>query len=233
MGSTTTWPQNGLTMQKNVLVVEDDVLTAQGFAYALGAVPTLSLVAVVHTAGDAIRFLENNTVDVCLVDLGLPDASGLSVVRFAAGLPKPVHTLVVTVFGDETNVLAAIGAGASGYLLKDALTVSVAHEVESLLQGGSPLSPSVARLLLERLRVPLPVTAALPTSVMEKVVLSARETEVLSLIARGCTYKEVSSALAISNVTVASHLKNTYQKLAVHSKNEAVYEASKMGLIQM
>nr|WP_315204671.1 response regulator transcription factor [uncultured Albidiferax sp.] len=220
-------------MQKNVLVVEDDVLTAQGFAYALGAVPTLSLVAVVHTAGDAIRFLENNTVDVCLVDLGLPDASGLSVVRFAAGLPKPVHTLVVTVFGDETNVLAAIGAGASGYLLKDALTVSVAHEVESLLQGGSPLSPSVARLLLERLRVPLPVTAALPTSVMEKVVLSARETEVLSLIARGCTYKEVSSALAISNVTVASHLKNTYQKLAVHSKNEAVYEASKMGLIQM
>ena len=220
-------------MQKNVLVVEDDVLTAQGFAYALGAVPTLSLVAVVHTAGEAIRFLENNTVDVCLVDLGLPDASGLSVVRFAAGLPTPVHTLVVTVFGDETNVLAAIGAGASGYLLKDALTVSVAHEVESLLQGGSPLSPSVARLLLERLRVPLPVTAALPTSVMEKVVLSARETEVLSLIARGCTYKEVSSALAISNVTVASHLKNTYQKLAVHSKNEAVYEASKMGLIQM
>jgi DNA-binding NarL/FixJ family response regulator len=220
-------------MQKNVLVVEDDVLTARGFAYSLGAVPTLSLVAVVHTAGEAIRFLENNTVDVCLVDLGLPDASGLTVVRFAAGLPKPVHTLVVTVFGDETNVLAAIGAGASGYLLKDALTVSVAHEVESLLQGGSPLSPSVARLLLERLRVPLPVTAALPTSVMEKVVLSARETEVLSLIARGCTYKEVSSALAISNVTVASHLKNTYQKLAVHSKNEAVYEASKMGLIQM
>nr|WP_315225564.1 response regulator transcription factor [uncultured Albidiferax sp.] len=220
-------------MQKNVLVVEDDVLTARGFAYSLGAVPTLSLVAVVHTAGEAIRFLENNTVDVCLVDLGLPDASGLSVVRFAAGLPTPVHTLVVTVFGDETNVLAAIGAGASGYLLKDALTVSVAHEVESLLQGGSPLSPSVARLLLERLRVPLPVTAALPTSVMEKVVLSARETEVLSLIARGCTYKEVSSALAISNVTVASHLKNTYQKLAVHSKNEAVYEASKMGLIQM
>nr|WP_315242246.1 response regulator transcription factor [uncultured Albidiferax sp.] len=220
-------------MQKNVLVVEDDVLTARGFAYSLGAVPTLSLVAVVHTAGEAIRFLENNTVDVCLVDLGLPDASGLTVVRFAAGLPKPVHTLVVTVFGDETNVLAAIGAGASGYLLKDALTVSVAHEVESLLQGGSPLSPSVARLLLERLRVPLPVTAALPTSVLEKVVLSARETEVLSLIARGCTYKEVSSALAISNVTVASHLKNTYQKLAVHSKNEAVYEASKMGLIQM
>ena len=220
-------------MQKNVLVVEDDVLTARGFAYSLGAVPTLSLVAVVHTAGEAIRFLENNAVDVCLVDLGLPDASGLSVVRFAAGLPKPVHTLVVTVFGDETNVLAAIGAGASGYLLKDALTVSVAHEVESLLQGGSPLSPSVARLLLERLRVPLPVTAALPISVLEKVVLSARETEVLSLIARGCTYKEVSSALAISNVTVASHLKNTYQKLAVHSKNEAVYEASKMGLIQM
>jgi DNA-binding NarL/FixJ family response regulator len=134
----------------------------------------------------------------------------------------------VTVFGDETHVLAAIEAGASGYILKDALTLSVASEIETLLQGGSPLSPVVAKMLLARFRSPAP--AVVPNA--EHVRLSTREAEVLNLIARGCTYQEVSTALNIGSETVATHLRNTYTKLSVHSRSEAVYEASRLGLIK-
>lgn len=146
---------------------------------------------------------------------------------FADPWSKPVVTLVVTVFGEESHVMAALAEEASGYFLDSA----VADGGETPLQTGLPLSLGVTRRLLERLR--LPASTARAVTVVDKVVLSTRETEVLNLIARGCSYKEVSSALAISNVTVATHLQNTYQKLAVHSKSEAVYEASKLGLIAL
>ena len=219
---------NVATMSKTVLIVEDDPSTARNFAHGIGLVNSLVLLATVHTVSAANQFLSTHLVDVCLVDLGLPDGSGLEVIRFASKLPTPVHCLVVTVFGDETSVLSAIEAGASGYILKDALTTSVALDIETLLAGGSPLSPVVAKMLLGRLCAKQ--VNQLP--IEEQIKLSARETEVLNLIARGCTYLEVSSALGISNLTVATHLSNVYQKLSVHSRTEAVYEASRLGLIK-
>ena len=215
-------------MTKSVLIVEDDPGTARNFAHGIGLVSSLNLLGAVHTVAAAKQFLGSNLVDVCLVDLGLPDGSGLEVIRFASKLPTPVHCLVVTVFGDEASVLSAIEAGASGYVLKDALTTSLAVDIETLLAGGSPLSPVVAKMLLGRFRASQPRQS--PTE--EQVKLSARETEVLNLIARGCTYLEVSGALGISNLTVATHLSNVYQKLSVHSRTEAVYEASRLGLIK-
>jgi DNA-binding NarL/FixJ family response regulator len=215
-------------MPKSVLIVEDDPTTSRSFGQAIASLPTLALIASVRTVASAIEFLSTQPVDVCLVDLGLPDGSGLEVIKFASDRPKPAHCLVVTVFGDETSIVAAIEAGASGYILKDALTMSVAAEIETLLAGGSPLSPLVAKMLLKRFR------AAQPQRVpeQEQVRLSPRETEVLNLIARGCTYSEVSHALGISSVTVATHLNNVYVKLSVHSRTEAVYEANRLGLIK-
>jgi DNA-binding NarL/FixJ family response regulator len=226
-------------MGKSVLVVEDDVGTARSFAYSISGVSSLSLVAMVHTVAEAKAFLAARPVDVLLVDLGLPDGSGLEVIRFAAALPTPIHILVCTVFGDEKNVIASIEAGASGYVLKDALTSNVASDIETLLAGGSALSPAVAKMLLTRLRAPvLPPTAA-PVAPMndlplnEQVRLSAREHEVLSLIARGCTYAEAASALGISDETVSAHLRNTYKKLSVHSRTEAIYEAGRLGILKV
>jgi DNA-binding NarL/FixJ family response regulator len=218
-------------MGKSVLVVEDDVGTARSFAYSISGVPSLSLVAMVHTVAEAKAFLAANPVDVCLVDLGLPDGSGLEVIQFAAGLPSPVHILVCTVFGDEKNVIASIEAGATGYILKDALTSNVASDIETLLAGGSALSPVVAKMLLMRLRAPNTQLRGLPTS--EQVHLSPREHEVLSLIARGCTYAEVAHALGISDETVSVHLRNTYKKLSVHSRTEAIYEAGRLGILRV
>ena len=230
-------------MGKSVLVVEDDVSMARNFAYSISGVSSLSLVAMVNTVAEAKAFLAARPVDVLLVDLGLPDGSGLEVIRFASSLPGEIHILVCTVFGDEKNVIASIEAGASGYVLKDALTSNVAGDIETLLSGGSALSPGVAKMLLTRLRAPVANTAAptaapasagmqeLPAS--EQVRLSARESEVLSLIARGCTYAEVASALGIADETVSAHLRNTYKKLSVHSRTEAVYEAGRLGILKV
>jgi DNA-binding NarL/FixJ family response regulator len=236
-------------MGKKVLIVEDDVGTARSFAYSISGVPSLSLVAIVNTVSEAKAFLSAQSIDVVLVDLGLPDGSGLEVIRFASALAAPTQILVCTVFGDEKNVIAAIEAGASGYVLKDALTSNVASDIETLLSGGSALSPSVAKLLLTRLRTPLQVGAGAPAAVAasqshgsttssagpfaEQVQLSAREHEVLSMIARGCTYAETANALKISPETVSTHLRNTYKKLSVHSRTEAVYEAGRMGILKI
>lgn len=231
------------TIKKRVLIVEDDVETARSFESSiLKEEDRLSLSAVLHTVADAKLFLRSTPVDFCLVDLGLPDGSGLEVVRFASTLPRPVQVLVVTVFGDESNVVASIEAGASGYVLKDALTAPVATGILTLLSGGSALSPSVAKLILDRFRRRIdaaPNVAAQSQSLSdllpegERVHLSPREQEVLGLIARGFSYAEVSGVLEISNETVNVHLRNTYRKLSVHSRSEAVYEASRLGLIRV
>jgi DNA-binding NarL/FixJ family response regulator len=215
-------------MVKNVLIVEDDLTTAESFAQAISGSNRLALVGLVHSVAAAKRALSGQKVDVCLVDLGLPDGSGLDVIRHACEIARPVFCLVISVFGDEPSVVSAIEAGASGYLLKDALTMSVTAEIDTLLAGGSPLSPIVAKLVLKRFKASQP--QRLPES--ELVRLSPREGEVLNLIARGCTYSEVSKALGISNVTVATHLNNVYLKLSVHSRSEAVYEANRLGLIK-
>jgi DNA-binding NarL/FixJ family response regulator len=234
-------------MAKSVLVVEDDVAMARSFAYSIGGVSGLELVATVHSVAEAQRFLKARPVDVCLVDLGLPDGSGLDVIKFATSLPTPVHVLVVSIFGDEQNIISAIEAGASGYILKDALTSSVAAEIETLLQGGSALSPMVAKLLLNRFRATpsaapntttnnnTPAMNATSQEILNpaNIRLSPRETEVLSLIARGCSYAEVGTALKLSEETVSAHLRNIYKKLEVHSRSEAVYEASRLGLLRV
>jgi DNA-binding NarL/FixJ family response regulator len=227
-------------MSKTVLVVEDDPGTAKGLAYSISGTASLSLVAVVHNVAAAKKFLAANKVDVCLVDLGLPDGSGLEVIKYAAEQPEPAHILVCTVFGDEKSVISSIEAGASGYILKDALTTSVGKDIETLLNGGSALSPMIAKILLTRLRAPAPVATPAPASPnasalpdWEKVQLSPREHEVLSLIARGCTYQEVGVALSISVETVSAHLRNTYKKLSVHSRSEAVYEAGRLGILKV
>jgi DNA-binding NarL/FixJ family response regulator len=218
-------------MGKSVLVVEDNLEMAKTFAYSISGVATLSLIAMVHTVAEAKSFLAARPVDVCLVDLGLPDGSGLEVIAFAAAQPKPPHILVCTVFGDEKNIIASIEAGANGYVLKDALTSNVASDIETLLAGGSALSPAVARILLTRLRPPAIPAQNLPLN--EQVHLSPREHEVLSLIARGCTYLEVANALKISDETVSAHLRNTYKKLSVHSRTEAIYEAGRLGILKV
>jgi len=163
------------------------------------------------------------------VDLGLPDVSGIEIIRETARRYPETDIMVVTVFGDEEHVLASIEAGATGYLLKDSLPEEFIDVIKELRAGGSPISPIIARQLLKKLR-PASSPGQVPTSNLSE--LSARESEVLSFIAKGFSFAEIAKLLEISPHTVTTYVKKIYQKLAVHSRGEAVYEATRMGLIR-
>ena len=137
--------------------------------------------------------------------------------------------MVVTVFADEEHVLGAIEAGATGYILKDSLPEEFVGLIKQLIAGGSPISPVIARQLLKLFK-PGGATTPEPKP-SEDSGLSARESEVLAMIAKGFNFAEIARLLGMSPHTVTTHVKKIYQKLAVHSRGEAVYEASRMGLI--
>jgi DNA-binding NarL/FixJ family response regulator len=213
-----------------VAMVEDDPDTIASLAAMIGAREWLRLDAAYRTGAEALVGLAREAPDVLLVDLGLPDMSGLDVIRFVAGRHLQCDILVISMFGDEANVLSALEAGASGYLLKGLLTRDVTADIRDLLTGGSPLSPVIARQVLKRLRSKPEATPPTPTAAGE-ATLSPRETEILNAISRGFSYGEVADMLCISVTTVHTHLKRIYGKLAVHSKTEAVFEAGRLGLL--
>jgi DNA-binding NarL/FixJ family response regulator len=215
-------------MVTGVLVVEDDPEFLRRFAEAVMADRGLRLLAAVTTGAAAIALLTPPGPDVMLIDLGLPDIGGVEVIRHAARHCPGCDVLVVTMFGDDGHVLASIEAGATGYLLKDAASDRIAISIHEVRAGGSPISPSIARRVLARFRI---APAAPPPVAAADAPLSEREAEILRLVAKGLSFETVGEALGISPHTVVAHVKKIYRKLAVHSRGEAVYEASQMGIL--
>ena len=215
-----------------VSIVEDDVETRARLAKSIEANPEWQVVAQYGSGREALAGLAENAPNVLLVDLGLGDMSGLEVIRFVAARHPKCDVLVISIFGDEGHVLAALEAGARGYLLKGTLTRDIALDVQDLCNGGSPLSPIIARQVLKRLQPePSPDSSAELNKQDAEQTLTPREIEILRLIARGFTYMETADLLSISTQTVHTHLKHIYRKLAVHSKTEAVFEADQRRLL--
>jgi DNA-binding NarL/FixJ family response regulator len=230
-----------------VLVVEDDPQMREFFAASVSRCAELQLAASVGTVAEAKAWLDNNasTVDVLLTDLGLPDGSGLEVIRHATRLNPACEPLVISMFGDEDNVLASIEAGALGYIHKDSTPDDIAQTILDMRAGASPISPMIARRVLSKYRSDQANRAATPVeqasiaikneatwgAVAQPGLLSPREQEVLALIARGFSYLEIARLQRLSVHTVQTHIKNLYAKLSVHSKSEAVFEATRMGLL--
>jgi len=222
-----------------VLLVEDDGPTRERLSRAVRECAGLSLVAACGDVSSGRQVLDSERPDVLLTDLELPDGSGIDLIRAARETSLHTQCMAVTVFGDERTVLAAIEAGASGYLLKDGTSEDIGRAVQQLLEGGSPISPTIARHLLRRFREPEEAdrpqaapAAAIPDA-SDDVELTAREREVLDLIAKGFSFPEIAELLAISAHTVTTHVRHIYGKLEVRSKSEAVYEAVNRGLIDL
>ncbi len=221
-------------MTTRVLIVEDEPEFMRRFSNAVLNDPTLSLVAAVSTGQAGMAMLDLQTPDVLLVDLGLPDIDGVKVIAHAAQHHPDCDVLVVTMFADDEHVMASIEAGACGYLLKDASTERITASIHELRAGGAPISPGIARRVLERFRIKASSGTALgPEQQMEPELspLTLRETELLRMVAKGFTFETIGQLLDISPHTVVAHVKNIYRKLAVHSRSEAVYEASQLGLL--
>jgi DNA-binding NarL/FixJ family response regulator len=222
-----------------VLIVEDDAVTRRALSLAIESSPELQLVGALEAVKPAVEWLATGAIDVLLTDLGLPDGTGIDVIRACVRhLPK-CDIMVITMSSDEDNVLACIEAGATGYVLKDAGRLDVVNAVLELRAGGSPMSPIIARKVLARARAREEASDAAKKNdspaadAPPPVSLTKREAVILDLIARGDSYGDVARTLSLSVGTVQTHIKNIYDKLSVHSRGEAVFEAHRRGLLQL
>jgi DNA-binding NarL/FixJ family response regulator len=223
------------------MIVEDDPQMREFFAASVARNAELALAVEFGTLAESRAWLDDpaHQVDVLLTDLGLPDGSGLDVIRHAMRKHPACEALVISMFGDEDNVLASIEAGALGYIHKDSAPEDIAHTILEMKAGASPISPMIARRVLSKYRAAAAQDRAGAAEAEQASaaraempsVLSGREQQVLELIARGFSYAEIARLQTVSVHTVQTHIKNLYSKLAVHSKNEAVFEATRLGLL--
>ncbi|MCX7211086.1 MAG: response regulator transcription factor, partial [Burkholderiales bacterium] len=190
-----------------IVLLEDDEASRQYFEASIREHPGLELQASFNRLRDALAWLQTHAADLLLTDLALPDGHGLELIYRLKTLQPACETLVISVLGDEDTVLACLEAGAVGYIQKDAQPDDLGQIVLEVKQGGSPSSPMIARELLERLkaRQPLPDQRAAD---VPPVQLTARESDVLRLVARGYTYAEIADMEGISMHTVQMHIKH-------------------------
>lgn len=225
----------------SVIIVEDKTHTRERLANAVRRNPLLRLVGEAGTVSAGRSCLQTYKPDFMLTDLDLPDGSGIDLIKVAAKSGR-TESIVITVLGDEKHVVAAIQAGAGGYLLKDCDAVGVSDAILQAVNGGAPISPAIARYLLRSLRgngvvgktqSATPEYAHQPQESLSQPdrIVTKREQEVLRLIAKGFSYQEIAATLGVSVHTVNSHIKHIYRKLAVGSRGEAVFEATQIGLL--
>jgi len=211
-----------------IMIVEDDPIVSAHFADIIRSSPALQLVGSAASLATARQQLAC-APDLVLLDIGLPDGSGLSFIEEIHATGRAM-VLMVTTFGDRETVVAALRAGADGYLLKDSNIATILAGIEATLAGGAPISPAAAVYLLDSLRAP---AAGAHTGEATSSFLTAREVELLKLFAKGASYKEAARELEISPLTVGNHVKSIYRKLAVNSRGEAVYSAMRSGQLKV
>lgn len=211
---------------RRIGVLEDSGVVRDHFVHIIEQASDLVLCGVATRLAEAPALLAARP-DLVLTDLGLPDGSGVDVIPMlkAAG----ACVLVITAFGDRETVLAALGAGADGYLLKDTPAEAVLDAIRVTLDGGAPISAAAAVFLLERFREPTVPEPA--PSAAER--LTPRETDLLTLFSRGHSYKSAARELGISPLTVGDHVKAIYRKLEVNSRGEAVFAAVQRGQLKL
>jgi DNA-binding NarL/FixJ family response regulator len=207
----------------SALVVDDLPGARAWLAAALQAAFPGIEVATAGTLGEALARIDPPPA-LALVDLGLPDGSGMQLIEALRARGAATLCIVATVFDDDAHLFPALRAGAQGYVLKDRDRDSLAGMLRGIAAGQPPLSPSIARRLLRHFQ-PLPAADA------DAPPLTPRETEVLRLTAKGLTLNEVATALGLSRHTVSGYLKDIYRKLSVGTRAEAALEAARRGLV--
>lgn len=211
------------------LVVEDVQTVSRGMRAAMMlAFPGIA-VDEAPSLRAARQFARSARYDIMLVDLGLPDGSGIDFIREVTDAKTGARIVVTSVFDDESHIFPALAAGAVGYLLKEQNRETLARHLLRLEAGVPPLSPAIARKLLTYFQTEH--IEQIPTPPEVQVHLSPRETEVLSLIGRGLRVSEAASVLGLTENTVASYVKEIYRKLNICSRAEAALEASRRGLL--
>jgi len=215
-----------------IVLVEDDAPVRERMARIIGDWPGGQLVAACATLAEAAAAIRDNTVDLLITDLKLPDGHGVQAIRMLHARYPNAEAMVISVLTDDRSVIEAIEAGASGYLLKDSDPINIIDAITDLLAGRSPISSTIARTIVRRLGGRDPA-AQRPEGELAPDELTPREMDILWGIAKGFTYSELAERLNISKQTVPVHIKHVYRKLQANNRSEAVFEASRRGLIRL
>jgi len=198
-----------------VAVVDDKRRFRDSLVMVLKGAPSFRAVSVCKDAEQAMREIPGAKPDVVVVDLQLPKMSGIGCIRRLKAQNRNLQFLALTDVEDSDEIFGAFRAGASGCVLKGGRYAAILEAIEEVHQGGAPMTPNIARLVLESFRVPLSAQS-------QEEPLTRREREVLRLAAKGLRYREIGETLGIEFGTVRTHFNRIYQKLRVHSRTEAV-----------
>jgi DNA-binding NarL/FixJ family response regulator len=181
--------------------------------------------------GDALELVAAVKFDLALIDLGLPDGSGVDVVTKLRDIQPDAQSVVVTIHDDDEHLFPALQAGAFGYILKEQPRELIAEQLQRISQGEPPLSPSIARRVMQYFTSKAkPAAHASAATAIPNVSLTDRESEVLLRVAKGYTLPEIGVQLGLSRHTIADYVKQIYRKLNVSSRAEAALEAQRLGL---
>lgn len=202
-----------------VLVVDDHPVVRDGIRGMLAGASGIEVVGEASGGAEAVEMAASLSPDVVLMDLRMPGVDGVAAIREIVGRGSRSHVLVLTTYDTDREVLSAIEAGATGYLLKDAPRDELVRAVEATARGQAFLSASVGALLMERVRSP------------EPEALTERELEVLRLVASGATNRDIAERMFVSEATVKTHLLHVYAKLGVNDRAAAVAAAYDRGLL--
>ncbi|MFY1652125.1 response regulator [Solwaraspora sp. WMMB762] len=203
-----------------ILIADDHPIVRNGLRGAFADLPDIEVVGEAADGRDAVTEAVRLRVDVVLMDLRMPQMSGVEAIAALAGAAPSVRVLVLTTFDSETDVLPAVEAGATGYLLKDTPPEDLIRAVRAAHRGESVLAPSAAGRLMGRVRRPT------------GLALSSREREVLQLVADGAANREAARLLFISEASIKTHLQHIYDKLGVRDRAAAVAEGYRRGLLR-
>lgn len=220
-----------LILPAPVLIVEDDAVVSQrleNLLLQLGYQADALIVA--SSIAEAQQCLTEQLAALALVDLGLPDGSGIELIRSIHEQNPAVPVLVISAWSTQEAILAALRAGATGYVLKERDDLEVALALRSVLRGGAPIDPLLARRIISEFSVEETDNAADETEA-EAEKLSPREHQILRLVGEGMGNRDIAEKLAISRYTVECHVKNIYRKLAVSSRTRAIRTARQRGLL--
>jgi len=207
---------------KTLLLYEDNAELSESIQSMLELNKQVKLAGAFKNPVEVNDHLKNLNPDLLIMDIDMPGMNGIDAVRKVRISHPEIPILMLTVFDDNKNVFDAICAGASGYLLKKHISTRLFAAIEDVLEGGSPMSPSIARMVLSSMQQTAPANP---------YQLTPKEKEVLASLSKGNSYKLVADDLKISIDTVRSHVRNIYDKLHVHSQAEAVAKALKERLV--
>ncbi|MEU3511609.1 response regulator transcription factor [Streptomyces longwoodensis] len=213
-----------------VVVADDQTVVREGIVMLLGLLPGIEVVGAAGDGEEAVRLVAEVAPDVVLMDLRMPRCDGVEATRRIRAEHPGTQVVVLTTFADDDSLFPALRAGARGYLTKDAGGDEILRAVESVLSGDAGLSPSIQRRLLERLSEPAPAPPPPPSDPPDG--LTAREAEVLVLIAEGLSNHEIAHKLHVSTATVKTHINNLFAKIGIKDRAQAVRYAYGKGLVR-